>query len=615
VAAKVVFRIKKLKTWSEVERASSHNRRTRHTPNAGDSSRNVELVPIEGDTAKDAILRKIGGATIRKNAVLAVEVVISASPEYFRPSDPSKAGTWETDRLEAWRAAVEPWIKENFPHAVSVVLHLDESTPHYHIIDVPLDDRGRLNARKKYGGKEALREWQDRAAQPVAKLGIERGIPGSLAKHQRIKQFYGAVNAPTPELPVIKTKAPPPLPKPTLAERIPFTSARSSRDQLEEEYREQAARHEDEIRAYQAAVAKVLPQVAAKANFADLAIRKQKQAESTAAKLAKQVSELKQQADRLRALPLDEVLTRVYGAREAHDSRPHYRSRKFDLPDGRQIAVTGDKWIEQGARGGKGAINLVMHLDNLEFKPAVRLLADYFDGQQLVAERTRQLADHAAREVADASNEPTPTPAPAPDKWPKVRQWLSEVRGIPVKLSDWLHEKGLVFADERGNAVFARENGGAFIRGTGSSNFKRTIGKADAGAFLIPGKVSAGIYLVEGPIDAMAIKAIKPDAVVLATGGNLISPAKLAQQIPAGAQVFAAFDRDEAGNRLARLADEAFSGAERYAPPGPFKDWAECVKNEPWRVSPEWCNGDGRENENGLEAEAFEAEDPGPELG
>ena len=594
-SAKVVFRIAKLKSWGEVGGAGSHNHRERSTPNANTLRCNVVIVAPSGGDVVQQVKDNIGKQTVRKNAVLAVEVIASASPEYFRPTCPDRAGYWEPEKLEAWRKAMEPWIAEKFPYAASVVLHLDEATPHYQIIDVPLVD-GKLNCRCKYSGdsRRDIGKWQTLAAEPVASLGIERGIEGSQATHTRIAEFYGAANAPVPALPFVKTKAPAPLPEPTLAEQVPFTKAKAERDKIEAEHAAQKAQRNREFGMRNAEAAKLHPQIAQKANFADLAQRKQREAEATAAKLAKANAEHKSQADKLRALPIPDVLTRVYGAEEAPDSKHSYRSRKFDLPDGRQIAVTDDKWIEQGGKGGKGAINLAMHLDALEFKSAVRLLADHYDAQTLAAERTRQLADQAAREVAEATTEPAPTPAPAPGRWPKVRQWLEEVRGIPAKLSDWLHEKGIVFADERGNAVFAREKGGAFVRGTSEgSTFKRTIGKADAGAFMLPGNASAGIYMVEGPIDAMAIKAISPDAIVIATGGNLISPSKMAKRMPPGAKVFAAFDWDDPGHKMADEAAKTM-GAERYAPPDPFKDWSECVKNEPWRVSKEWGGTGGR---------------------
>lgn len=586
---RVVFRVEKLKDWGTVSAAGKHNNRLRATPNAGPGP-NIVLRG-SADTVAD-VRGRIGSQKVRSNAVLAVEVIVSASPEYFRPDDPGRAGHWKPERLQAWRDRIEPWLAREFPHAASIVLHLDEATPHYQIIDVPLDEKGKLNARSKYGGKATMEAWQDRAADPVKGLGIERGIKGSLAHHERVKSFYGAVAAPTPKLPRVSTPKPEPLPAPTLAERTPMTSAKAKRDELEAEHAQQLAKREREKQAQRDAMAKAWPTVVAKANAVELAQRKQRDAEATASALSQQRDEAKRQADRLRALPLPEVLERVYGATEAKDSRPSYASRKFDLPDGRQVAVTGDKWIEQGGDGGKGAINAVMHLDGLPFKEAVRLLAEHFDGSALVAERTRQLADQAAQEVKQAVQEPVPTPAHAPTRWQRVRTWLTEVRAMPDRLVDWLRERDLVRADVRGNAVFPRHGGGAFVRGTGDAEFKRTIGQADAGPMLIPGSAGA-VYLVEGPVDALAIKAMHPGAAVAALGGNLVKPEALAGRIPKGVKVLAAFDADQAGDRLASEAAKAL-GAERYAPPKEHKDWAETVKREPWRIAQEWSDGGTR---------------------
>ena len=57
------------------------------------------------------------------------------------------------------------------------------------------------------------------------------------------------------------------------------------------------------------------------------------------------------------------MLTQLYGAREASDSKASYKSRKFELPDGTKIGVTDDLWHDNTNNvGKKGAINLVMHL-------------------------------------------------------------------------------------------------------------------------------------------------------------------------------------------------------------------------------------------------------------
>lgn len=595
MAAKVVFRIAKLKSWGQIGAAGDHNLRTRPTPNAVG-----EIKVIKGPADCDLVAevrRTIGVQTVRKNAVLAVEILVSASPEFFRPGAPEKFGTWEPEKLASWRGKVEPWILENFPNAAALVLHLDEATPHYQIIDVPLAENGKLNCRGKYGGKATLVRWQDEAVKPVASLGIERGIEGSLAQHERIKNFYAAANAPVPVLPKVRTPKPEPLPATGLADRVPFSDAKARRDKREADHNEALIRREREIRDRDRAAAGMHDQIAAKANAADLAQRQKKAAEATAAKAIAALAVVRLQADRIRELGLNEVLTRMYGATEAADSKPAYALRKFDLPDGRKIALNGEKWIEDTAgKEGKGAINLVRHLEAIEFRPAVRLMAETFDRSILAAEHSRQQVARAELEVAEISrDESVPSPMPSPDRWPQVREWLEKVRGIPIKLVNWIHDKGLVYSDARGNAVFKRQNGGAIVSGAGDLKFNRVVGGQNCGAFIVPpaeGKINA-IYLVEGPLDAIAIAACKPSAGAVACGGNLLPPVRLKGQLPEGVPVYAAFGKDAAGERLAAEVLKEL-GAAREAPPRGAKDWVEAIKTNPGLISATWVMAGGQ---------------------
>jgi len=579
---RVVFRVAKLKTWGEIAAAGSHNLRTRPTPNAAPGGKFVQVVALD-ESAHLAVQKKIGTQKIRSNAVLAVEAVLSASPEYFRPDDPSRAGHWEKDRLDAWRAAVEPWIAENFPHAVSVVLHLDEATPHYQIIDVPLDENGKLNCRAKFGG--TLDEWQTRAAAPVMHLGIERGIEGSAAKHERVKAYYGAVNAIPPEVPAVKTPKPAPLPARTMAETIPFGQAHTDREAAEAAHQQQQAQRDKEKRTQGAAIMKAWPDIVKRSTALDLERRKREQAEATAAKLTEQ----KKVADQLRALSIDTVLKRVYGAELEHGSHSRHTSRKYVLPDGRKIAVSpgkagADVWVEQGGEGKRGAINLLMHLDGLAYKDAVRLLTEYFDSSAIATEHARELVKRAAADVHEITRAPVVAPAPDPTKWPRVRRWLHEVRGMPTKLIDKLHRLGLVYADNRANATFKRTGGGAFQRGTGDTKFHRSIGGAECGPFIIPG-TGKKVVLVEAPLDAIAAIAMHPDATAIASGGDQLPPSKLAPWIPEGAEVLAGYDADRRGDQVAAQAAEQFQ-AKRLKPS--HKDWSEAVKNDAWRVNQVW---------------------------
>ena len=65
---------------------------------------------------------------------------------------------------------------------------------------VPLKD-GKLNAKHFTGGKKVLSQLQTDFAQDVGQRhGLERGIEGSQAKHQTVKEFYAQVNQPIKEV-------------------------------------------------------------------------------------------------------------------------------------------------------------------------------------------------------------------------------------------------------------------------------------------------------------------------------------------------------------------------------------------------------------------------------
>lgn len=601
MTAFTVFRTQKIKTAGGINAAAAHNLRTRETPNADPDKENFVLVRLpEGKSAHEAVMDQIGEQTIRKNAVLAVEVLISASPEYFRPGREGQAGEWDEDRLEAWRSAMEPWIAEQFPYAVSIVLHLDEATPHYQIIDVPLDESGKLNCRGKYGGdnrSQGLAAWQTAAALPVAKLGIERGIAGSIAEHEDIKTFYGHVNRATPELPPVRTPAPKPLPEPTLAQRVPMTDAARKRREAEEQMTAARELRQSEINAQNRAKLAMHGQLAAKATITDRAKKETADYKSAAARMATENESLKAQqkafADELRAIDVEQVLQVIYEAKLAKDSKPGHASRKWELQDGREIAVSngqsGKVWIEQGVKGGKGAINLVMQLDALEYKAALKILSDHFKTSDLIGEYGRERIAAVRQEIRKDVQEARTAPAPMPERddaqWPRVKSWLEQARALPAKMVNVMFAKGLVYADRRANAVFPRKNGGAFVRGTLGLKFHRTFGSKEAGPVIIPG--SGDIWLTEAPIDAYSIKAMNPNDQVIALGGSLLRPHDVARWIPIGRTVRLAFDNDRQGREFDAEAKKIWPDAAIEKPPSGAKDWNEALKADPSLIAPQ----------------------------
>ena len=99
--------------------------------------------------------------------------------------------------------ACQQWARDKFgkENVFFIAQHFDETTPHVSLLLTPIDENGKLNARKYFGGREKMSELQDDFFEKVGKqFGLERGIKGSRAKHQTIKSYYAKLNGKEKEL-------------------------------------------------------------------------------------------------------------------------------------------------------------------------------------------------------------------------------------------------------------------------------------------------------------------------------------------------------------------------------------------------------------------------------
>ena len=185
-----ILRTQKLKATGAVWRSLKHAFREQPTPNA-DPDKAAKNEHVGAASAAEAMqkVRDRLPEKRRKDAVLAIEYLITASPEAMQGMG-GKSAAYFNDALK--------WLRERHGRAnvVYAGVHRDESTPHMYAYVVPLDEStGRLNARRWLGGSKALSEMQtDFAATVGAQHGLERGIKGSRAKHERVKRHYGLVN-------------------------------------------------------------------------------------------------------------------------------------------------------------------------------------------------------------------------------------------------------------------------------------------------------------------------------------------------------------------------------------------------------------------------------------
>ncbi len=192
---------RKAKAMAAIAASSGHTMRHRPTPNADpEGPAPIVMHLANGRTPYQAACHLLEGAERRnRDTVLCREIVLSASPSYFRPGREGMGGVFEADKVKAWAAASLAWAKRQWADQLaSVVLHLDELTPHLHILCVPRVKTAaggwKLNSKALFD-RERLREMQSSYGDAMALLGIRRGEPGSIATHAEARQFYGVVNA------------------------------------------------------------------------------------------------------------------------------------------------------------------------------------------------------------------------------------------------------------------------------------------------------------------------------------------------------------------------------------------------------------------------------------
>ena len=187
--AYAIMRCEKIKNMGRLGGSFLHAFRERETLNA-DSTRTAGNVDYFARNAEEAMTRaKLTlPEKIRKNGVIAVEYLFTASPEWFKTATSAQ-------KKEFFDCSVD-WLAEKYgrAHIITATVHNDETTPHLTAVVIPIDSRGKLNARGFIGGAEKLRKDQDTYAKAVSSLGLVRGIRGSKAKHQEISQWYGELH-------------------------------------------------------------------------------------------------------------------------------------------------------------------------------------------------------------------------------------------------------------------------------------------------------------------------------------------------------------------------------------------------------------------------------------
>ena len=235
------LRIQKVKS-NKIEAADGHNRRTsKFEVRVVDSTKtinNKSLIQMPCTTLRESIDYLVNecSAKTRKNNCELVEWVLTATPDYFRPDTPNAIGVYDEKRLDDWVQATMKWMQEKYgKNIIQAELHLDEATPHIHVMIVPIVTKEHKKRRTKaqIDAKEPAKTYtassldadtllktknyynaQTEYGSAVEHLGIKRGIKHSRATHQTLKKFYAALDDPSVKIPAGLTNHPD-IPLPT----------------------------------------------------------------------------------------------------------------------------------------------------------------------------------------------------------------------------------------------------------------------------------------------------------------------------------------------------------------------------------------------------------------
>lgn len=277
---------------------------------------------------------------------------------------------------------------------------------------------------------------------------------------------------------------------------------------------------------------------------------------------------IKEMADRVRNIPLNDVMALTGSIRDKYDKHKWHSSQGT-------ISITCQKFMNWSLQtGGGGAIDLVIHLNRLDFQSAVIWLVDRFPACCPVVLSCAQSTGTSTFYPPEKHNH----------NLPAVIHYLRHHRNIPMGLIKQLVLSGKLYADIRSNAVFLllgknKQVVGAELRGT---SHKRWVGMAmnsdkNQGAFFVKATAANHIIVCESAIDAISYFAMHPHCLAISASGSSPSPKWLHNLVNSELEIFCGFDDDETGNRNADKMIRFFPKIKRLKP---LKhDWNDVLKS------------------------------------
>ncbi len=276
-----------------------------------------------------------------------------------------------------------------------------------------------------------------------------------------------------------------------------------------------------------------------------------------------------EKAERVRNIDLNSIL------QYCGYTKDHSDKKKWHTPKG-IISINGSKFMNwKLGIGGGGAIDLAIHLNNIEFTEAVIWLSDNF---------TSSLASQTFSKQTGFFKQPLKLPQKDDKKLQLVTHYLCDKRCLPQTLINNLIQSGKLYADVRGNAVFImlgkeKKVVGAELRGVHNTRWRgMALGSMkNLGCFYIVGVSNRKMVLCESAIDAASCIALYPEYTAISTSGATPNPAWLQNFINKGCKIYCGYDADKTGDMIADKMITMYPDVNRLRPPR--HDWNEVLQN------------------------------------
>ena len=213
-----IIRIKKLNKRTLLS-ADKHNKRKMNVPNA-DGTKKIKSIYFRKEDASETLLEtayrrmdELNVSAKRKDAIFAIELLLTATPEYFivDKGKPFSLDNADKVALQKWYQKSIEWLKVKFKKTLlQAQLHLDESSPHIHAFFLPVIEKVVSIKHSNHSHENSVesssvfenklcakgivtKSWlytlHDEYAGEMKSLGLKRGKLHSQAKHSELKEY------------------------------------------------------------------------------------------------------------------------------------------------------------------------------------------------------------------------------------------------------------------------------------------------------------------------------------------------------------------------------------------------------------------------------------------